>query len=238
MAPLGGGHEQSFGFDSMPDALGVAVSFEDGEGPRLAPVDSTERFRELREHIDLSRLSPVFETISIVRRALPRETALIGFCGAPWTVASYMVAGRGSPDQTPARLLAYRQPPLFLELIERLIEASTAYLSAQFEAGVDAVQIFDTWAGVLPQREWERWCFEPLRKIVAGVRRSWPHAPIIAFSRGLFASRGLGRLSFFHGHGGTVSDRCEGVGGQESMLDRLWRRQHRRSHISRWRKKR
>jgi uroporphyrinogen decarboxylase len=182
-----------FGFDAailfsdilvVPDALGVAVSFEDGEGPRLAPVDSTERFRELREHIDLSRLSPVFETISIVRRALPRETALIGFCGAPWTVASYMVAGRGSSDQTPARLLAYRQPPLFLELIERLIEASTAYLSAQFEAGVDAVQIFDTWAGVLPQREWERWCFEPLRKIVAGVRRSWPHAPIIAFSRG------------------------------------------------------
>jgi uroporphyrinogen decarboxylase len=183
-----------FGFDAailfsdilvVPDALGVRVSFEDGEGPRLEPVDSVERLRGLRKEIDLSRLTPVFATISIVRRALPRDVALIGFCGAPWTVASYMAAGRGSPDQTPARLLAYRQPALFQELIERLIEASIAYLSAQFEAGADAVQIFDTWAGVLPEREFQRWCFEPLRKIISGVRRTWPQAPIIAFCRGV-----------------------------------------------------
>jgi uroporphyrinogen decarboxylase len=182
-----------FGFDAailfsdilvVPDALGVSVSFENGEGPRLAPVDTSERLLALRKEIDLSRLSPVFETISSVRTMLPRGTALIGFCGAPWTVASYMVAGRGSPDHASARLLAYRQPALFQELVERLIEASIAYLSAQFEAGVDAVQIFDSWAGVLPQREFERWCFEPLRRIISGVKRAWPQAPIIAFSRG------------------------------------------------------
>jgi len=182
-----------FGFDAaivfsdilvVPDALGVRVSFEDGGGPRLEPVDSEVRLRDLRNEIDLSRLSPVFETISIVRRVLPHRIALIGFCGAPWTVASYMAAGRGSPDQMPARLLAYRQPSLFQELIERLIEASITYLSAQLEAGVDAVQIFDTWAGVLAPREFQRWCFEPLRKIISGVRQTWPRAPIIVFCRG------------------------------------------------------
>jgi uroporphyrinogen decarboxylase len=182
-----------FGFDAailfsdilvVPDALGVSVSFENGEGPRLAPVDTWERLLALKKEIDLSYLSPVFETISTVRAMLSGGTALIGFCGAPWTVASYMVAGRGSPDHASARLLAYRQPALFRDLVERLIEASIAYLGAQFEAGVDAVQIFDSWAGVLPPREFERWCFDPLRRIIAGVRRARPQAPIIAFARG------------------------------------------------------
>jgi uroporphyrinogen decarboxylase len=182
-----------FGFDAailfsdilvVPDALGAEVSFEEGGGPRLTAVDSAERLRTLRREIDLGRLAPVFETIRAVRAQLSREAALIGFCGAPWTVASYMVAGCGTADHAPARLLAYREPATFQALIDLLVEASIGYLSAQFDAGVDAVQIFDSWAGVLAPREFERWSFEPLRKIIAGVKRRWPHAPIIAFPRG------------------------------------------------------
>jgi uroporphyrinogen decarboxylase len=182
-----------FGFDAAivfsdilvaPDALGVNVSFESGEGPRLEPVDTPERFARLRPTIDLARLAPVFETIGRVRAELKGETPLIGFCGAPWTVASYMVAGRGTPDQAPARLLAYRDPVLFSALIDRLSEASIDYLSAQIAAGVQAVQIFDSWAGVLPGPEFRRWCFAPVSRIVAEVKRRHPETPIIAFPRG------------------------------------------------------
>jgi uroporphyrinogen decarboxylase len=182
-----------FGFDAAilfsdilvaPDALGAKVWFENGEGPRLEPVDTPEGFATLRRDIDLARLAPVFETIRRVKTELAGETALIGFCGAPFTVASYMVAGKGTPDQAPARLLAYREPSLFSALIERLTEASIAYLSAQIEAGVDALQIFDSWAGVLPGEELRRWCLTPLQRIVAGVKARYPKIPIIAFPRG------------------------------------------------------
>ena len=106
----------------------------------------------------------MFETLDRVKGALPKETALIGFCGAPWTVASYMIAGRGTLDQAPARLFAYRQPDLFARLIERLVDASAEYLRRQFAAGAEAVQIFDSWAGVLPPAEFERWCVSPDRR--------------------------------------------------------------------------
>jgi uroporphyrinogen decarboxylase len=182
-----------FGFDAailfsdilvVPDALGVKVSFEDGEGPRLEPVDTPEALAGLGREIDLRRLAPVFATIREVKSRLSKETMLLGFCGAPWTVASYMVAGRGTPDQAPARLLAYRDETLFRALIDRLTEASIDYLSAQIEAGVDAVQIFDSWAGVLPGPEFARWCMAPLGEIIQGVKRHWPEVPIIAFPRG------------------------------------------------------
>ncbi len=182
-----------FGFDAAilfsdilvaPDALGAKVWFEESAGPRLAPVATAEAFAALRSEIDLARLAPVFETIRKVKATLSRQTALLGFCGAPWTVASYMVAGRGSPDQAPARLLAYRDPSLFQALIDRLVQASIQYLCGQIEAGVDAVQIFDSWAGVLPSAEFRKWCFAPLNAIVAGVKRIWPQTPIIAFPRG------------------------------------------------------
>ena len=137
----------------------------------------------LRDTLDLDRLAPVFETIAGIKAKLPAETALIGFCGAPWTVASYMVAGRGTPDQAPARLLAYRDPDLFGRLIDRLVEASILYLDAQFAAGVDAVQIFDSWAGVLPQPAYMRWCQAPLEAIVRGLRKTRPDARIIGFPR-------------------------------------------------------
>lgn len=182
-----------FGFDAailfsdilvVPDALGQKVTFEQGEGPKLAPILTDEDFAKLNDEIDLRRLAPVFETIARVRSALPPETALIGFCGAPWTVASYMIAGHGTPDQAPARLLAYRNPELVQRLIDRLVEASTSYLLRQIEAGVDAIQIFDSWAGVLPPHEHDRWCIAPVARIVAGIRPHERNVPVIGFPRG------------------------------------------------------
>ena len=181
-----------FGFDAailfsdilvVPDALGCPVSFETGHGPRLRPVETAEDLDALAETVDLNRLGPVFETIDRVKGLLDGSTAFLGFCGAPFTVASYMVAGHGTPDQGPARRMAYRDPDLFGRLIDRLVASSIAYLSAQIEAGVDAVQIFDSWAGVLPTQEWRRWCLEPVRQVIAGVREKHPAARIIAFPR-------------------------------------------------------
>lgn len=168
----------------VPDAFGQKVRFETGNGPQLPPLSSASDLAKLRETIDLDHLAPVFETISLVKGASPKETALIGFCGAPWTVASYMVAGCATPDQAPARLFAYRNPDLFSELIERLVRGSTAYLSRQIEAGVEAIQIFDSWAGVLPPNEFERWCIAPVKAIIAGVKARHPETKIIAFPRG------------------------------------------------------
>jgi uroporphyrinogen decarboxylase len=195
-----------FGFDAailfcdilvLPDALGQSVSFETGEGPRLDPIGSREDFEKLRQTPDWSRLAPVFETVAGVKAALPAETALIGFCGAPWTVASYMIAGRGTPDQAPARLFAYREPELFGELIDRLADASADYLGRQVEAGVEAVQIFDSWSGVLPSAEFERWCVAPLKRLVARLKARHPHIPVIAFPR--CAATHLGRFAEVEG---------------------------------------
>jgi uroporphyrinogen decarboxylase len=181
-----------FGFDAailfsdilvIPDALGQPVSFETGEGPRLEALTSPEAIKGLSE-LSFDRLAPIFETIERVKSALPAETAFIGFCGAPWTVASYMIAGRGTPDQAPARIFAYQYPEAFQLLIDKLIEASIAYLSRQIETGVEAVQIFDSWAGVLPAAEFETWCLQPVARIIRGVRALHPHARIIAFPRG------------------------------------------------------
>jgi uroporphyrinogen decarboxylase len=181
-----------FGFDAailfsdilvVPDALGQKVSFETGEGPRLEAISDRAGFDRLRSELDFDKLQPVFDTISELTTKLPPEVTLIGFCGAPWTVATYMIAGRGTPDQAPARLFAYRHPELFAQLIDRLVEVSSAYLIRQFRAGVQAVQIFDSWAGVLPAGEFERWSLDPIAAMVAKVRAAVPEAPIIAFPR-------------------------------------------------------
>ena len=182
-----------FGFDAailfsdilvVPHALGQRVTFEAGEGPRLDALDEPTALKRLRGAIDHRVLAPVYETIGLVKQQLPTDTTLLGFCGAPWTVATYMIAGFGTSEQIPARLFAYRYPDAFEKLIEVLVQASASYLVQQFEAGIDAAQIFDTWAGVLPPDEFETWCIEPCRKIVAAVRRRIPGAKIIGFPRG------------------------------------------------------
>ena len=181
-----------FGFDAailfsdilvIPDALGCPVSFETGHGPRLRPVATYADFTQLRDDLDVARLEPVFEALSEAKAALGPATALIGFCGAPFTVASYMVAGESTPDQGPARRLAYGDPALFERLIDLLTRVSTDYLVRQIEAGAEAVQIFDSWAGILPSREYHRWSQAPLERIVDGVRRRCPGARIIGFPR-------------------------------------------------------
>jgi len=182
-----------FGFDAailfsdilvVPDALGQKVWFESGSGPRLVPVESDSDIAALAESFDIEKLAPVFETIDRVKGALPKSVGFIGFCGAPWTVASYMIAGRGTPDQAPARLFAYRRPEAFARLIDILVTASTAYLIRQIDAGVEALQLFDSWAGVLPPHEFERWVVAPLKKIIGQVKAARPGVPIIAFVRG------------------------------------------------------
>ncbi|MCP9625645.1 uroporphyrinogen decarboxylase [Rhodopseudomonas palustris] len=182
-----------FGFDAaiifsdilvVPHALGRAVRFEVGEGPRLDPLDTPDKVGTLNKAIDLGKLEPVFEALRIVRSELPKETTLIGFCGAPFTVATYMVAGQGTSDQGPARLMAYQHPGAFAKIIDVLVESSIQYLLKQLEAGADVLQLFDTWGGILPPREFERWVIEPTRRIVAGVRREVPGAKIIGFPRG------------------------------------------------------
>src|SRR5271167_4435216 len=182
-----------FGFDAailfsdilvLPDALGQRVAFESGDGPRLDPIGDAEGLAKLSREPDWNRLSPVFEALDRLKTALAGDVALIGFCGAPWTVASYMIAGRGTPDQAPARLFAYRHPDLFAGLIDRLVDASAEYLIRQFAAGAEALQIFDSWAGVLPPAEFERWCVAPIAAIAAKVRDETPRARLIAFPRG------------------------------------------------------
>src|SRR6187551_2892114 len=176
-----------FGFDGailfsdilvVPHALGQDVRFAEGEGPRLDPVGSLRDLDRLAAALPLERLAPVFETLARLKTALPAETTLLGFCGAPWTVASYMIAGKGTPDQAPARTFAYRDPDQFAALIDRLVQASAIYLVRQLQAGAEAVQLFVTWAGVLGPQEFDRWCVQPAKKIVALVRRDVPEAKI------------------------------------------------------------
>ena len=182
-----------FGFDAaiifsdilvIPYALGRSVRFEVGEGPRLEPLDDPGKVATLAPYADFGKLAPVFEALRIVRGALDPKIALIGFCGAPWTVATYMVAGHGTPDQAPARMMAYRHPDAFAEIIDVLVDSSIEYLLMQLAAGADVLQIFDTWAGVLPPAEFARWSVEPTRRIVEGVRAKVPDAKIIGFPRG------------------------------------------------------
>lgn len=179
-----------FGFDAsilfsdilvVPHAFGQKVWFVEGEGPRLEPIENLD---EIPVRIDLDRLRPVFETLGILRRELPAQTTLLGFCGAPWTVAGYMTMGRGGAHLEGLRTLAYARPDFALGLINRLTEASIVYLCAQLDAGAEAVQIFESFAGSIPPDRFEAWSLEPLRRIVAGVKAKRPGARVILFARG------------------------------------------------------
>jgi uroporphyrinogen decarboxylase len=182
-----------YGFDAailfadillVPDALGQKLDFVEGEGPRLEPIRSAADLARLRPNATRPKYDRVCETVARLRQDLPDDTTLIGFCGAPWTVATYMVEGRGSPDQAQARLWAYRDPAGFQALIDLLVESSIEYLCGQAEAGADVLQIFDTWAGSLPETEFAHWVIAPTRRIVEGVRRRHPNVPVIGFPRG------------------------------------------------------
>lgn len=172
----------------VPDALGAEVRFVEGEGPRLAPVRDARALERLDERRLLAHLAPVLETLRRLRRSLPREVALIGFAGAPWTLAAYLVEGGGSRDFAVARALARQEPGLFAALVDRLTEAVTRFLEAQVAAGAEAVQLFDSWAGVLPDSQRRAWCEAPVLRIVAALRRRHPEVPVICFPRGIGAA--------------------------------------------------
>ena len=167
----------------VPHALGRRVEFVEGEGPRLDPIDSAG-IDALDVDALKDRAAPVFDTVGRVRGELAAKKTLIGFSGAPWTVATYMIAGRGTSDQAPSRLFAARDPEAMDRLIERLVAATVEYLVAQIDAGADVVQIFDSWAGALGEEEFRRWCIAPTADIVRGVRERAPGAKIIGFPKG------------------------------------------------------
>ncbi len=182
-----------FGFDAailfsdilvVPDALGQPVSFVEGEGPRLDPLTGAGDLAKLAIANARSKFATVAESVALIRSGLPKETALIGFCGAPWTVATYMIGGQGSSDQAATRLMAYRDPAFFARLIDLLVEASQTYLDQQIAAGADVVMIFDSWAGSLPDDEFARWVMAPTKKLVAALKAKHPNIPVIGFPRG------------------------------------------------------
>jgi uroporphyrinogen decarboxylase len=168
----------------IPYALGQKVEFVEGEGPRLEPVRDAKAIAVLDRTLAANALAPVYEIIELVVAELPKTVPLIGFCGAPWTVATYMVEGGGSKDQATARLFAYRHEKTFQHLIDLLVEVSTEYLVNQVKAGARVLQIFDSWAGTLPEDEFERWCIAPTKKLVERVKAKMPQTPVIGFPRG------------------------------------------------------
>jgi len=180
-----------FGFDGailfsdilmVPWALGQDLTFGVGEGPRLAPALVDADLGALTP--DLTRLDPVYATVARVAAMLPADTTFLGFAGSPWTVATYMVAGAGSKDQGATRMLAYRDPVRFAAIIDRVVALTVEYLSRQIEAGVEAVQLFDSWAGSLSPAQFERWVIAPNRAIVDRLRARHPGVPIIGFPKG------------------------------------------------------
>jgi len=166
----------------IPFALGQQLSFTAGEGPRLAPPLSGAELADLEPRLE--RLDPIYETVRRVKAAIPPQTTFLGFAGAPWTVATYMVAGQGSREQAEARGLAYQDPGKFGAIIDKIEELTLTYLIGQADAGVDAVQIFDSWSGSLAPAEFERWVIAPTARLVAKLRADRPGLTIIGFPKG------------------------------------------------------
>jgi len=182
-----------YGFDAailfsdilvIPDALGQKMEFREGEGPVLEPVRSLADLSRLSVDRVHDHLAPVYETVGRLAKEIPDETALIGFAGAPWTVATYMVEGKGSKDYPAARTWAYRDAQGFGQLIDLLVEATSAYLIRQIEHGAEVIQLFDTWAGVLSESQFFRWVIEPTREIVKRLKTAHPEVPVMGFPRG------------------------------------------------------
>ncbi len=168
----------------IPDALGQEVRFMPGHGPKLTPLEHEASIRQLDSQRVIEHLQPVFVALRAIRRELSDDKALIGFAGAPWTVACYMIDGEGSKEFAATRQFAYRQPELFQVLIDTLVTATANYLCEQVTAGADMVQLFDSWAGLLPPDEFERWVIRPATRIVSTLKAQHPAVPIIGFARG------------------------------------------------------
>ena len=169
-------------------ALGSDLDFRDSEGPVLTPIRSEADVEALASVVDLGRLKAVFETLTQVKKTLASHQTLIGFCGGPWTVASYMIEGGSSEGRLVARETAIRRPDWFKELMRRLVHGSVDYLAAQVEAGAEVLQIFESWAGDLPEILQKELIFEPVQAIIAGVRKRVRAVPVIGFARGLGAA--------------------------------------------------
>jgi uroporphyrinogen decarboxylase len=182
-----------YGFDAailfadillVPQALGADLWFVTGEGPRLSTITAPSDFEALKPADAIhEHLAPIYETVRILKRELPSETTLIGFAGAPWTVATYMIAGRGTPDQGPAHALKAENRAVFTALMDRITEATILYLSAQIEAGAEVVKLFDSWAGSLDGDDFQTFSLEPARRIISELKARHPGVPIIAFPR-------------------------------------------------------
>ena len=182
-----------YGFDAailfadillLPQALGADLWFETGEGPRLSTITREEDFAALKGIDDIhDTLAPIYETVRILSRELPKETTLIGFAGAPWTVATYMIAGRGTPDQGPAHALKAENRALFEKIIDRLTRSTVEYLAQQIEAGAEVVKLFDSWAGSLEGQDFHDFALTPAKQIIAALKARYPDVPIIAFPR-------------------------------------------------------
>lgn len=168
----------------VPHALGQKVEFVEGEGPKLAPITDATGVSCLDRRETETVFASVYEAIDRVRADLAPGIALFGFCGAPWTVATYMVGGGGSKDQAETRFFAYADQAIFQRLIDLLVDVSADYLLGQVKAGADVLQIFDSWAGSLPEHEFARWCIAPTKALVAKVKQKAPDVPIIGFPRG------------------------------------------------------
>ena len=207
-----------FGFDGailfsdiliVPYAMGQDLEFTAGEGPRLSPrlVDTTlDRLDAVPE-----RLEPIYETVRKVRAGLGADRTLLGFAGSPWTIATYMVAGEGSRDQHEARAMAYRDPQAFTAIVDAVAAVTVTYLAGQIAAGAEAVQLFDSWAGSLAPREFERWVIEPNRAIASALQRRFPDVPVIGFPKGA---------------GEKLPDYASGTGvdavGLDETMDPVW----------------
>ena len=182
-----------YGFDAailfadillLPQALGADLWFETGEGPRLSTITREEDFAALKGIDDIhDTLAPIYETVRILSRELPKETTLIGFAGAPWTVATYMIAGRGTPDQGPAHALKAENRALFEKIIDWLTRSTVEYLAQQIEAGAEVVKLFDSWAGSLEGQDFHDFALTPAKQIIAALKARYPDVPIIAFPR-------------------------------------------------------
>ena len=193
----------------VPFAIGQNLTFVTGEGPRLTPVLATSELDQLNAYPE--RLEPIYETVRKVKASMDPAKTLIGFAGSPWTVATYMVAGQGSREQAEARRLAYSDPGKFSAIIARIEEVTLDYLSGQVEAGAEALQLFDSWAGSLSPGQFEQWVIAPTARIVAGLRSRHPEVPIIGFPKGAG-----GKLSAYARETGVS------VVGLDETVDPVW----------------